>query len=315
MKRIPNFEKAMLDYYAKRSRKLPWRRSKITAYEVWVSEIMLQQTQVQRVKDYYLRFLEKFPDIYALAAATWQEFLPYYRGLGYYRRGQNMLKTAKTIVEDYGGTFPRSKKELMALPGIGEYTASAILSFAYHQEVLAVDTNLQKVFGRFLKGNKDAKLDWIEISKKLSSQSWKLNAAIMDFANDICKRKPNCLECPLNTACEYKKSDGAQEQQSLVIPAKSFPSREASVRLWLHRDHKEYYSPNPDAFEVFEFSPPVNTREAIKSYFKKEHGLEVSVRPPHKKVYLKKKPTLFINAQILLGQHDFGTFTKKDLKK
>src|SRR3990167_10186393 len=131
-KKIRFFEKKILDFFKKAGREhLPWRKKKITAYEVWVSEIMLQQTQVSRVIGYYERFMKKFPTVEKLATASWEEFLPYYQGLGYYMRGCNMLLPARMVVDDYGGKFPEETAKLRKLPGIGPYTAAAIQSFAY----------------------------------------------------------------------------------------------------------------------------------------------------------------------------------------
>lgn len=305
------FEQHILEFYKTWGRSLPWRKPNITPYEVWVSEIMLQQTQVSRVIPYFERFIERFPAIEDLAKTPWDDFLPYYAGLGYYRRGENMLKCAQTIVRDFGGQFPKNKKGLISLPGIGDYTASAILSFAYGEDHLAFDTNLQKVFGRYLHGNKKASIDVLKLEKKLQSNKQKLNGAIMDFANTICLNKPKCLQCPLTEKCTYSLEGGKNEIQKKKTKS-DFPTKDAQVFLWLHKNHKEYYSPNPDRFEVFKLSAPINTRENIKEYFLKTYKLELAVRPPHKKTYIDQKPTLFINAQILLGEHEFGIFTKND---
>lgn len=307
------FEKIVLQWFREHGRKrLPWRKKGITPYEVWVSEIMLQQTQVSRVLKYYKRFLKKFPTIEKLAQAPWEEFLPYYSGLGYYRRGHNMLKAAKIIDRLYKGKFPRDKQLLMKLPGIGEYTASAILSFGYGDAYLAFDINLKRVFGRFFSGNKNAQLDFEKIEKKLKGNRSELNSALMDFANLVCLHKPKCEICPLARQCRYFREKGKGEIQK--GHARSlFPLKKAQVFLWLHKDHKEYYSPNPDRFEVFVFPPASNTREKIKEYFQKNYGLEVSVRPPHKKTSVNGISTIFVNAQILLGKHEFGVFSKEDI--
>ncbi len=308
------FEKNLLDFFQKFGRKnLPWRKKNITAYEVWVSEVMLQQTQVARVVEYYKKFLERFPKITDLARASWREFLPYYQGLGYYRRGDNMLKTAKIIVTMHDGKFPQTKEGLMSLPGVGEYTASAILSFARDKNNLAFDTNAQRVYGRFFYGSKNANVDRVALEKNLSDKKQKLNSAVMDFANSICLKNPKCALCPLSRRCTYFQEKGKNEI-ALLRQKSRFPMKDAQVFLWLHKNHKEYYSPNPDEFEVFVLDPSYNTREKIKAYFKKNYNLELSVRPPHKKIYIKGKPTIFVNAQILLGRHDFGIFSKQDLK-
>lgn len=151
--KVQFFQDAVLDFFAKSGREeLPWRTKGIGAYEVWVSEIMLQQTQVSRVLTYYTRFLQRFPTVLDLAAATWEDFLPYYEGLGYYNRGRNMLRTAVMVRDSFKGAFPKTREELLVLPGVGEYTAAAILSFAYNQDALAWDTNLKRVMGRFFFG-------------------------------------------------------------------------------------------------------------------------------------------------------------------
>lgn len=307
------FEKAMLAWFDEHGRVLPWRKKGISAYEVWVSEIMLQQTQVSRVVGYYERFMKRFPRVEDLARSSWEDFLPYYAGLGYYRRGRNMLAAAQKVVQDFGGVWPRDKAALRSLPGVGEYTASAILSFAYGEPHLAFDTNLQKVFGRFLYGDKKAGIDVAHVEKLLQSEKGRLNAAIMDFANLVCTRKPKCADCPLQSRCVYFSEKGKRE---VVISREKadFPTFSAQVFLWLHKDHKEYYSADADSFQVFRLPSPLNTREAIKKYFLDEFGLQLAVRPPHKRVYIDGTPTLFVNAQILLGSHEFGVFGPADVK-
>lgn len=312
MKKIHFLEKKLQQFYFNYGRKhLPWRKKNVSAYEVWVSEIMLQQTQVSRVIKYYESFLKRFPNIHALATTTWEDLLPYYTGLGYYRRGKNMLETAKAIVDQYEGKFPHSKERLQTLHGIGEYTANAILTFAYGEKKLAVDTNVKRVLGRYLSGSKYAKID--EVEKFFNTEMKTLNAAFMDFANTICLNAPKCVICPLVQKCRFFRESGEREwvkEKTRHI----FPTKNAQVILWLHRDHKEYYSQNLDQFEPFFLDSHINTREKIKEYFRKHHGLELAVRPPRLKLYIEKKPTLFVNAQILLGNHDFGIFSSEEAK-
>lgn len=302
-------KEAIETFYRNHKRDLPWRKKHITAYEVWISEIMLQQTQVSRVIGYYEKFLKRFPDIVTLAKASWEEFLPYYQGLGYYRRGQNMLKLAKTVVEDFGGKFPSTEEALLSLPGIGKYTARALLAFAFKKPVLAFDTNMQRVFGRYLHGSKDAVLDIDAIEQKICTNKFNpdFSAAVMDFASAICVRTPKCDKCPLQKTCMYAQNWGKLEPVNTTKRV-AFPVKEASVYLWLHRDHKEYYSAHPDHFEVFELSKEHNSRETIKEYFLKKYGLTLAVRPPHRKIFVDKKPVMHVNAQILLGEHEFGVF-------
>jgi len=309
------FERKIMDFYRKAGREtLPWRKEGITAYEVWVSEIKLQQTQVSRVVEYYAKFLKRFPTVADVAKSSWEEFLPYYAGLGYYRRGRNMLVTAQKIMNDFGGEFPRDKKLLMTLPGVGDYTASAILSFAYGKNALAWDTNLKRVVGRFFYGSKDAVVDDTALSFKTHAKE--LNAALMDFGSAICTGNPKCKICPLASRCVYFLEEGKQERQTVFAKATASKAnwKEAQVFVWLHQDHKLYYSSHPKRFEVFILPSEYNSRAGIKTYFKEKYDLDLAVRPPHKKIVIDGKPTLFVNAQILLGESRFAVFSKDEVK-
>lgn len=325
--KIAFFEKKLLDFFKKAGREhLPWRKKKITAYEVWVSEVMLQQTQVSRVIEYYKRFLKHFPTIQHLARATWEEFLPYYQGLGYYTRGRNMLKAATAIVDEYRGKFPREKKVLERLPGIGPYTAAAIMSFAYDDNHLAWDTNLKRVIGRFFFGGKRNVTDEDFWENKFHTSKKGLNAALMDFGSALCVSRPKCGACALQRQCVYYRERGKQE---LRIPARPAGGRNkesgikstkqdwknAQVSLFLHENHKKYFSADKKRFRPFILSAGYNTRAGIKRYFQEKYQLTLSVRPPHKKEIIKGKPTLLVNAQILLGEPHFGVFFKETVRK
>jgi len=352
---ITFFEKVLLDFYQKAGREhLPWRprkilqagsrgrESKISAYEVWVSEVMLQQTQVSRVIEYYGRFLKRFPTVQKLARATWEEFLPYYEGLGYYARGRNMLKTAQTVVRKYDGQFPRDKILLETLPGIGPYTAAAILSFAYGGNHLAWDTNLKRVIGRFFLGGKQ-NVDENFWEGKFHTPKKELNAALMDFGSALCVSRPKCEACALRRRCVYYREKGRQEtasnqqstknnkqqgknkkpsgakalagKQESRIKKKKINWGEARVVLFLHENHRKYFSSSKKQFRPFVLPSGYNTRSGIKKYFQDKYQLTLSVRPPHKKVVVKGKPTLLVNAQILLGEPSFWVFSKKSRMK
>ncbi|MFH0857684.1 MAG: hypothetical protein V1848_02975 [Candidatus Magasanikbacteria bacterium] len=307
------FVEELLVWYKKNARKgLPWRKNKITAYEVWVSEIMLQQTQVSRVIDYYQRFLLRFPDIFELAKVQWEDFFPYYQGLGYYGRGKNMLETAKVIVQKYNGDFPRKKEELLQLPGIGKYTAEAILSFAYNKDEIAFDTNVKKILGRFFLGSKFEQINEDFFREHIGGKKKILNAAIMDFSNGVCLRKPKCLECPLKNYCEYF-VQGGKGESSFVEKKDIFHVRQAQIYLFLHENHKKYFGEKKGDFSPFLLPKEKNTREEIKKYFLEKYSLQISVRPPHKKLYIHKIPTLFVNAQIQTGKSQFFVFKKEDI--
>jgi A/G-specific adenine glycosylase len=309
--KVQFFENILKDFFRVSGREeLPWRKKGITPYEVWVSEIMLQQTQVSRVIGYYQRFLKKFPTVEKLAKTSWEEFVPYYEGLGYYARGRNMLKAAQTVVSEHGGKFPRNVAVLQEIPGIGPYTAAAIMSFAYGDKHLAWDTNLRRVVGRVFSGSKNASIDTEKLEHLFTLPRKTLNAAIMDFGSSICTARPKCGNCPLAPQCLYFKTKGRKEEKA-VKEKDTFPTAEAQVILFLHENHKKYYSSRKKKFAPFVLPSAYNTRAAIKEFFLKQYGLQLAVRPVHKKLFFQGKPTLLINAQILTGKPIFTTFSKQ----
>lgn len=203
----PNFPFQELEFWYQRfKRDLPWRKFQ-DAYPVWVSEIMLQQTQVKNVIPYYQRFLKKFPTIKTLARAQEEEVLPLWSGLGYYTRARNLLKTAKLVSKNFKGELPREFKELLKLPGIGPYTAGAILSIAYHLPYPVLDGNVRRVFSRFFLVRSNQKLE--QIANKLISKSTQLkndpslfNQSLMELGALVCNpQNPECFICPLKKGC------------------------------------------------------------------------------------------------------------------
>lgn len=159
------------------------------AYRVYVAEILLQQTQVTRAQSYFERICADFPDIQTLALSTWEEFFPYYDGLGYYSRGKNMLRAAQKIVNEFDGIFPSDTRSLLTLPGVGPYTAEAIRAFAFGIATLAWDTNVEQIMRRLLHGSRYIPLSGDQIltikeivaSSKYSSRD--INNALMDYGS------------------------------------------------------------------------------------------------------------------------------------
>lgn len=314
--KIHFFEQHLSDFFRKAGREqLPWRKTRMTAYEVWVSEIMLQQTQVVRVIGYYRNFLKRFPTVQDLAQASWEAFLPYYEGLGYYARGRNMLKAAQVVVTEHGSRFPRDKKTLQTLPGVGPYTAAAILSFAYGENYLAWDTNLRRVIGRFFYGKKQL-MDEDYWEDRFSLPKKEMNAALMDFGSALCVARPKCAACALQSRCVYFKEKGAQESRAKK-KQKEVSGRHdwvhARVTVFLHENHQFYFSADKKQYSPFVLPSGYTTRSDIKEYFLKTYGLTLAVRPPHRKLLVASKPVLLVNAQILLGQPKFPVFSKKDV--
>src|ERR1700739_3519715 len=144
---IPKFRRRLLSWFVERRRDLPWRRTK-DPYRIWLSEIMLQQTRVAAAIPYYERFLQRFPDIHSLASAPQEDVLRLWSGLGYYSRARNLQKAAQQIVAKHGGQFPSRLEDALALPGIGNYTAAAILSIAFGEKQAVLDGNVARVLAR-----------------------------------------------------------------------------------------------------------------------------------------------------------------------
>ncbi|WP_047046179.1 A/G-specific adenine glycosylase [Vibrio mexicanus] len=207
------FAKAILKWYDAYGRKnLPWQQNK-TAYSVWLSEIMLQQTQVATVIPYYQRFLDRFPTVVDLANASQDEVLHLWTGLGYYARARNLHKAAKIVAADYNGEFPLNLEEMNALPGIGRSTAAAILSSVYKQPHAILDGNVKRTLARSFAvegwpGQKKVENQlWLHAEKHTPSQDTdKYNQAMMDMGAMVCTRsKPKCTLCPIESMCVANK--------------------------------------------------------------------------------------------------------------
>ena len=216
--------KLLLAWYDEHKRELPWRREgRADPYAVWVSEIILQQTRVETAGPYFERFMARFPDVHALAGAELQDVLKAWENLGYYSRARNLHRAAQTIVRDHGGRVPRDREALLALPGVGPYTAGAILSLAFGMPVAAVDGNVRRVVCR-LYAIRDP-LDRASTLRAMEARAADLvpedrpgafNQALMDLGSGICTpRGPRCLICPLVRECE-----AAREGDPQALPVK-----------------------------------------------------------------------------------------------
>ena len=208
MNQIKQFQSQLLSWYDKYGRKdLPWQVQ--DSYKVWISEIMLQQTQVIKVIEYFNTFINEFPTMEVLAQADINEVLALWSGLGYYNRARNIHKTAQICTQDFNAQLPLDLKKLMALPGIGKTTAAAILSLASNLPFAILDGNVKRVMSRVHKIG-DAKLSqytnklWKLAEQNLSKQRPKnYNQALMDLGSLVCVRsKPHCNECPLSSLCQ-----------------------------------------------------------------------------------------------------------------
>jgi A/G-specific adenine glycosylase len=216
-------------WYLKNCRDLPWRRSD-DPYHIWVSEVMLQQTQVDTVLKYYLQFLRTFPTIKKLARADLQAVLKAWEGMGYYARARNLHRAAKTVVKDYKGKVPNTWDVFHALPGVGDYIAAAVLSIAFNQPHPVVDGNVKRVLARLNKihapvNQTSSYSQFKEAAARLldSRQPGIFNQAIMELGALICKpRNPACNHCPLNHRCRAHQAGQVarypQRQKSRATP-------------------------------------------------------------------------------------------------
>ena len=239
------FTQTLLDWHAVHGRHdLPWQNTQ-DAYLIWVSEIMLQQTQVSTVIDYYTRFIEAFPNVKALAAAKTDLVLHYWTGLGYYARARNLHKTAQIVQRDYNGHFPKDFESMLALPGIGRSTAGAILAFSEHQPHAILDGNVKRTLARFYEiegwyGVKDVeKKLWALAEKNTPSKEVaRYTQAIMDFGATLCTRnKPKCPSCPLSKDCKARLNNRTQELPH-GKPKKQKPVKQ-TIMLLIVNDRQE----------------------------------------------------------------------------
>lgn len=205
---ITAIQTGLLAWFESNRRDLPWRRTR-DPYRILVSEVMLQQTQVDRVIPYYERFLARFPDVAALADAPVSEVIRLWAGLGYNRRAVNLQRTAQAVVSVHGGTFPSDIERLRELPGVGPYTAGAIACFAFERDVAFVDTNMRRVIHRLTAGPELpepalSEREILETAARLipAGDGWRWNQALIEFGALQCTaRKPACVICPLQRQC------------------------------------------------------------------------------------------------------------------
>jgi A/G-specific adenine glycosylase len=218
-----NFSKSLIQWYLQNKRDLPWRNN-TNPYTIWLSEIMLQQTRVAQGLPYFLRFTEAFPTVFDLAEADEEEVLKLWQGLGYYSRARNLHKTAKQVAFEFGGEFPKSYSELLKLKGIGEYTAAAIASFSYNEDVPVVDGNVFRVLSRYFDVETDiasagAKKEFSKLASALmlKGEANIFNQAIMEFGALQCVPKnPKCEVCVFNDSCV-----ALQKKKINQLPVKS----------------------------------------------------------------------------------------------
>ncbi len=282
-----SFATKLLNWFDQHGRHdLPWQQ-KINPYRVWISEIMLQQTQVKTVIPYYERFIERFPDIQTLASAEIDDVLHLWTGLGYYARGRNLHKAAKQICDNLNGQFPDEMDNVMGLPGIGRSTAGAILAIAFNQRHLILDGNVKRVLSRLYA------IEAWPGDKKIEDQLWQLadqhtpqervadyTQAIMDLGATVCSRsRPNCRHCPLQTECLAHKQ-GKEEDLPRAKPKKNKPERKAFFLILENAEGEVLLKQRPPSGiwgGLWSF-PEVEREKDIEQNVRKNYGFSIQSR-------------------------------------
>ena len=227
----------ILPWYQSGHRDLPWRKDR-DPYHIWVSEIMLQQTRVEAVKDYYIRFLTVLPTVEALSCCDDEILHKLWEGLGYYSRVRNLKKAAQVIMNDFGGSFPRTHKEVLSLPGVGPYTAGAICSIAYDLPTPAVDGNVLRLMSRLCNDNRPIDLPDTrkEVTEALAQiyprEAGYFTQALMELGATICgpNREPECSQCPLREICQARAAGTAV---SLPIKSPKKPRKQQDLTVFI----------------------------------------------------------------------------------
>jgi len=232
---VENLQRSLREWYQTQGRDLPWRQTR-DPYRIWVSEIMLQQTQVKTVIPYYYRWLETFPDISTLAKSSLQTVLKQWEGLGYYARARNLHRAAKVIVNDYNGIFPQQLADVLSLPGIGRTTAGGILSAAFNQPLSILDGNVKRTLARLIALDtppKKAINQLWELSDQLLDQNHPrdYNQALMDLGATLCTPKqPSCLLCPWRNSCQAFQHN-LQTEIPMRTPSSPLPHKQIGVAV------------------------------------------------------------------------------------
>jgi len=280
----------LLRWFEKNGRDLPWRKTR-DPYAIWVSEIMLQQTQVATVIPYYQEFLRSFPTVRHLSKADLSEVLKVWEGLGYYSRARNLHRASEIVVHHFRGKIPDNLKDLLSLPGIGRSTAGAILSFAYNKEAPILDGNIKRVLSRLfaISGSKakTEKILW-GISESLipKGHSNPFNQALMDLGSMLCIPKdPQCLRCPLRHLCKAKAS-GTPERYPSKVAKKKIPHITA-ISAVIQKDGRVLLNkrpPNGLLGGLWEFpnwkieeKRRLRLRLRLRNHIKKEMGMNIEV--------------------------------------
>lgn len=317
---LKQFGEFIVEWFAANKRDLPWRevRMQRDPYAVWISEVMLQQTQAERVVPFFVKFMARFPTIVSLADAQWEEVIEYVRGLGYYRRFRNLIVGAQLVMHEFGGVFPSTYAMLRRIPGVGEYTAGAILSFAYGEDCVALDTNVRQMLKHFFGEQPDAELKVIAAEACPRGHAREFYQGLMDYAAGelkalkAAKKAAQKMENIGNTLVSKRvtrKIEGAGTGAAHVVRVaagiiwrKNGKHQEVLIQKRTNKKHlNDMYEFPGGKLELCE-----NERACLKRELQEELGIEAAVRPPFMRTehyyedrYVKLS---WHRCQILLGE-------------
>jgi A/G-specific adenine glycosylase len=293
-KQISQFQKRILRWFNINQRKLPWRATK-NPYHIWVAEVMLQQTQVKKVLEYYQKFIDQFPDVQSLAKADLQQVLKAWEGMGYYARARSLHKAAQLILKEKGGIIPKTYHDFKKMPGAGEYITAAVLSQAFNALHTVVDGNVKRVLSRVFLIDKPVNLSssrtiFKEQADLLLDQSepGDFNQAIMELGAIICRPKnPKCHDCPITSFCGSFKMN-QQSKYPLSVKSKSIPEYHIAVGIIHKNGHILIIQRQPDGLlgGLWEF-PGGRVKQG-------ENSEQVCIRKVKEKMNLDVKVTGFL---------------------
>ena len=268
---------AVKEWFLEKKRDLPWRQNP-SAYAVWISEVMLQQTQAAVVEHYFLKWMKRFPDVSSLAAASLEEVMKMWEGLGYYSRARHLHAAACHFVRQHAGEIPNNRQELEKIKGLGPYTIGAILSFAFRQKAAAIDANVARVLARYFCIEQDITLTQVrkriwELAEDILPQKepWLVMEGLIELGATVCKRRPECFKCPLKMHCRALQKG---KELSLPIKKKPKPTIYLTRQVLVIHHNREFLlrkaaigSVMADLYEFPYFEDKEDIAEHIKDYF------------------------------------------------
>ncbi len=289
-KRTLQLRKSLLRWFSENQRELPWRGTK-DPYRIWVSEVMLQQTQVSTVLAYYEEFLKKFPDVFSLAGASLEEVLKSWERMGYYARARNLFRTAKILTAEHNGEVPDDYDALRKLPGVGDYIASAVMSLAFNRPFAVVDGNVKRVLARLFAieepVNKASSLDTFKVYAERLLDRRKpgdFNQSMMELGAVVCRpAKTDCPSCPVSSFCKVYET-GSQTEFPVRIKKRPIPHYHTAVGIVRKADRILITRRKPSGFlgGLWEFpggkvKPGEPPEEACRREIKEELNLSIDI--------------------------------------